>query len=395
MIYLPDIRKRATSSHQQGDVGFQIRKWLISTLSLVQKIPMLVIDKTVKVALPKQFHFSNNICAYLYDQLTEILVDKHYAEMHSTAIEFGEDEKLKKLLIDEKVHAIDALHQTQKETELEIILAKHIVMSLISDMVNFIYESIKVAQKGKMSVAFALLRKPFTDQLLILEQILIDRKDFINRFFYIGNPDEYDPSSNKLQRAVIIERAVEKLNLLFSLNHELVYELRYDKTCKWGINGVSNQALHIVTNDKRYKTAKQDLNFTFRVEGETENYWEQYYCILPMLLNHTAAIVDKIVFELIKDEEGVRGSKELKRFLAILMTYNSKEESKSMYKLLQQIFISTCSICCHLNKFNKSDFHMFFYESRFFCKKCFNPIKIEISAINNFSDAFRKHPETV
>ena len=45
-------------------------------------------------------------------------------------------------------------------------------MSVLADFVNFTFESLSCAMRGKMAVAFALLRKPFTDELLIFEQIL-------------------------------------------------------------------------------------------------------------------------------------------------------------------------------------------------------------------------------
>ncbi len=196
---------------------------------------MLFIEKGAKVKLPKQYHFVNNACATLYDQIVEILSESYYSEMRETTVEFGEDKELREIFIENKVHAIDALKSAQRNDDLEIILAKHIVMSVITDMLNFIYESISIAQKGKMSVAYALIRKPFTDQLLILEQILNDKTDFINRFFHKGNPEDYDPNSKKLNKKEIINKAFskDKSNLF---TPEWIYELRYDKASKLGIN---------------------------------------------------------------------------------------------------------------------------------------------------------------
>ncbi|BAU52393.1 hypothetical protein [Mucilaginibacter gotjawali] len=186
---------------------------------------MIIIEKGAKVNLPKEYHLVNNICAHLYDHITEILADSYYSEMRSTNIVFGEDEELKKKFIEKKELALDILKSSNKNDDLEIVLTKHIVMSIISDMVNFIYESMIIAQKGKMSVAFALVRKPFTDQLLILEQILVDRKDFIDRFFHKGNPEDYDPSSHKLNKKQIIKNALSKLELSV-FDPELIFELR-------------------------------------------------------------------------------------------------------------------------------------------------------------------------
>jgi len=48
---------------------------------------MIIIEKGAKTRLPKAFHFVNNICAYLYDQLTEVLSDTYYLDMANTAVE--------------------------------------------------------------------------------------------------------------------------------------------------------------------------------------------------------------------------------------------------------------------------------------------------------------------
>ena len=58
-------------------------------------------------------------------------------------------------------------------------LARDILQALMVDFLHFVYESLSAAKKGKISVAYALLRKPLTDMLLLLEQILVNRHEFI------------------------------------------------------------------------------------------------------------------------------------------------------------------------------------------------------------------------
>lgn len=45
---------------------------------------MLEINSGDKTRLDKAYHFPNNICAYIYDQLTEIFSDKSCLEMNGT-----------------------------------------------------------------------------------------------------------------------------------------------------------------------------------------------------------------------------------------------------------------------------------------------------------------------
>jgi hypothetical protein len=55
-----------------------------------------------------------------------------------------------------------------------------------------------------MTVAYALLRKPLTDELIILEQLLTDNQNFICRFFHSGNPNKHEPSNRNIDKKKII-----------------------------------------------------------------------------------------------------------------------------------------------------------------------------------------------
>lgn len=344
---------------------------------------MIIIEKGAKTRLPKPFHFVNNICAYLYDQLTEILSDTYYQDMANTI--FEDNPMLVKMLDEEGLHPLDALKKLQLNGELEVVVTKHVVMSIIADLVNFIYESIIIAQKGKLSVAYALLRKPLTDQLLILEQIVADREDFINRYFHDGDPQKYDPSAANLDRKKIIGQAVDKLKALL-YSPELIYELRYDKSSEIGINAFTNHALHIVTNHKHYKTENQGLNFTFPVDDqEMVEFYNHYYSAVAVLLNYLAAIADHIVFGLIENKEKRRSEKMLKRFIAFIMLYDDEKRSlsKETYSKLSRLLAKECEICKTKNKFTKRDFENYFYSHYFTCKRCFNPLPLPDDALDN------------
>ena len=346
---------------------------------------MLFIHIGDKVKLPKKYHRLNNLSAHIYDLITEVFVRELYAPMKSTTIEFHDDKELAEEFLKAKSHALDALKKGNRDQDLEIILTKHITMSMISDMVNFIYESIDIAKKGKMSVAYSLLRKPFTDQLLLLEQLLVDRKTFIYDFFHIGDPKNYDPASRNIDKENVIERAIEKLNTVNVFYSKLIYESRYVKSYKGGINWITNQAIHIVTNDKNYATERQNLNFIFSNPEDTENYWNHFYSVVPYLLIYTSAIIDKIVFEFIDDVDDQKVRKDLKRFIAILMIF---PESRSMFRLLGKVMKTQCSICNHSNVFGKKMFQLFFNENILLCKKCYNPLNLTDEVLSNLKNLF-------
>ncbi|RBL90037.1 hypothetical protein DF182_26565 [Chitinophaga flava] len=105
-----------------------------------------------------------NIRFYFRRQCT-LVANQDFAK---TTFDFSHLDKSKlKELESCQTNTLDWLKNAGLDDELVTTLVKHVTMSVLSDLVNFLYESISNAQKGKMSVAYALLRKPLTDELLI------------------------------------------------------------------------------------------------------------------------------------------------------------------------------------------------------------------------------------
>lgn len=343
---------------------------------------MLIIEKNQKIYLPKKFHYINNICSYIYDHLTFYLRNEHQEQLANTLFDTTKDEELREALKNKNLHFLDILGSLENTKHLETVLTKHFTMSILSDMVNYLYESIKIAQKGKMNVAFSLLRKPFTDQLLILEQILIDASEFIDRFFHKGDSHHYDPSSKKLDKSSIIHTSVEKIGLFF-YEPVLIFQLRYDKSVYWGLNSITNRALHMVTNDKNYRTGKQDFNFTFPVEkADIDEQLEYFYNTVYALLTYTSEVIDEILYKYIADGQKSKITRQFKRIISSLILMNEKDSSNFFSKLFSKALKTECEICKHNNKFGKRALQTYFFEDMFFCVRCFNPIEISHNKID-------------
>lgn len=343
--------------------------------------PTLYINKNEKVFIPKKFHKINNLCAIIYDQLTELYKESNYKELLKTELKFDKLNVSAEEFQKSELHPLDWLKENEFNDEIELILTKHLLLSIVSDFINFIFESLYCAKRGKMTVAYALLRKPFTDELLILEQLFGDRTDFIKRFFHIGNPDEYDPSNFKIDKKQIIKKAIGKLSNNFFFQEDLIYDLRYNKSSEAGLNGISNQALHIVTKDKNYKTAEQNLNFVFSQKDDMNNYFENYYFIVPQLLFYSVSIIDSIVFDILKDDDNkaLKIVKEFRRLIGFLLftefsKLSTKAKNKKIFKAICNELEFTCDNCKHINKMERADLELFFEIESFICTNCFDEL---------------------
>jgi len=357
-------------------------------------MPILAIYKNEEVPLPTKYHKINNLCAIIYDQLTEIYKESNYNELLETSLEFGENTQYIEQLKKGEIHPLDWLKKNELNPEIELVLTKQIILAVASDFINFMFESMYNAKRGKMTVAYALLRKPLTDELLIFEQILGDKSDFINRFFHKGNPEDYDPSDRDLNKLKIIENAINKTRLPIFPSSEFIYDLRYNKKCDYGINGISNHALHIVTRDRNYKTSNQNFNFVFSQHDDIERYYEHYYNLVPYLLIYSVSIIDEIVFGILKDEDNqnLRTVKEFRRFvgLILLTEYTSisrKRKNKKIFKELSKELVLTCPKCKAKNVIERADCELFFETEVFLCTKCFENLLSTIESVKTIENA--------
>ncbi|MDI1305335.1 MAG: hypothetical protein PSX42_10905 [bacterium] len=353
-------------------------------------------DDLYDVAIPEKYIKVNNICAVIYDQLTELYHGNNYRNLFQTSIEG----KFAKKFIEEtqknKIHALDWLKSQNLTHEIELVVSKQVLAAVTSDFINFVFESMHAAKRGKMTVAYALLRKPFADELLILEQLLIDRTEFINRFFHIGIPNTYDPSNRKLDKKEIIRKVSEKLNASFLYDAELIYDLRYNKAFDAGINGVSNQALHIVTSDKNYQTTEQNFNFVFSQKEDFKNYFDNYYLVVPNLLFYAVSVIDGIVFNFLEDEnnQNIKALKKLRRsigFLLILEISNigSKSKIDKIFKVISDALKFKCGKCRKTTQIERADLELFFEVETFICIHCYRTLthtKSSLKTIRNLCD---------
>lgn len=331
---------------------------------------MILIEDGENVKLSGKYHKINNLCAFIYDQMTEIYVDKNYNKLNYT--KFNLTTELVGDFDSKKEQILEFLKEKGLNDELTIILTKHITLSVLSDMLNFIYESLSCAKKGKMTVAYALLRKPFTDELLILEQILHNPTEFINRFFYIGSPEGYDPSLGNIDKKKIIEDALIKIRQNNFFSADLIHTMRFDKASKNGLNWISNHALHIVTKDKNYKTQSQNLNFVFSNQKDIGKYWSFYYSFVPYLLTYTAAVVDTIIFQYLPDESKIKAIKSLKRQVGLILWHEEafKKNSVKKFKSLSVLLNLKCEICNTRSVLTKVQFELFFKSETLCCNHC-------------------------
>lgn len=248
--------------------------------------------------LPEEFEFSHLFSFFLHDQLVETLKSAENADVFNSIIHFKDESHVS---VVEGMSGEDFILWLEKngyKEEVLILYYKQLCAALLSDFLHFIYESLKCSRKGKLTVAYALLRKPLKENLFYMEWLLARPGDFLERFEK-ENPDRFGLPFSKEQteseHIAIITEAVEKTATGKWIEPEMLHELRFKKNSPISLEPLWQKANHLVTTFKHMETEECNLNFIFSDSDAHYSQWSGYYQFVPILLFHTVEVVEALI----------------------------------------------------------------------------------------------------
>lgn len=249
----------------------------------------------MKSFLPKEFDFAHEFAFFHHDLLIQIIKEGEQSKIFNTEFAWKDEKHFDEFKQRGDDEFWEFFEEKGYHVELLFSIAKQIAVAVLSDFCHFTYMALKSADAAKLTVAYALLRKPLKENLFVLEWLLADPGDFLIHF-YFDKPKTYDPTSiSKERRKEIIKEAVLKTSSLTIHDSDLIFSLRYDKKFDIGFEVAFNQATHIVTNVESYKTENQNLNFVFSGEEEIYTQWNHLYSFAPYLLYYAYEVVDALI----------------------------------------------------------------------------------------------------
>ena len=249
-------------------------------------------------ALPRRFWWSHRLAYLLHDHLLDVVVRGDDEELFLLSFTFQDEEETASFqAIGEDGDVIEWLRSHKREAVANGVLERTLVRAILGDMLQFLFEAIESVAKGKVSVGFALLRKPFRDQLFLLEWLLADSDDFLSHFS--RGPESIDicellRTKNQFMKKTI-KTAIDRSVFKDFVDYELTWELRFDKAAEWSLERLWNRAIHLVTTQKHYRTEIENLNFVFIQEQERTELLRQFYQRVPMVLIHLCGVVQALV----------------------------------------------------------------------------------------------------
>ncbi|EMJ90555.1 hypothetical protein [Leptospira alstonii] len=248
--------------------------------------------------LPEQFIESHNIAFFFHDAMLSTIHDLEKNGILSTKLEFNDKETSEEFSKIPKKDTFRFLEERDKKDELYELITKLSYHSLLSDMLHFIYESLKCSEKGKLTVAYAILRKPFKESLFYLEMLATNHIDFYERL-KSEDPNELNLSNSKIfddtTKKKIISNAIAKCPYEPIFDSEFIYDVRYNKHCEYGIELLWQRANHLITTFGPIATEPFNFNFIFLNGKDINSLWFHYYRTVPFLLFYTFNVIEAII----------------------------------------------------------------------------------------------------
>ena len=175
-------------------------------------------------------------------------------------------------------------------------LYKHIVFSLVADYNTYVFDAINCALRYHFGTAFTLLRKPFKDDLLLLEMIYVKGYRFVPEFLNKPIKNFSIDKITKEEKKKILRKCCKKINFFTG---KRMYDLRYEKSSKESLEKIWNKTSHIITNAKDYATEDGNLNIIFATEDIVEENLVYFYKVCCSVQLYFVTLL----LNILKDEE--------------------------------------------------------------------------------------------
>ncbi len=136
--------------------------------------------------LPKEHWFAHDYCLELHDQLVNIIAMGEAQNIFNYSFQFsGQDELIEFEQAQKKNSGgffFDWLADTEYKQIARELTYRQLLAALLSDFLQYLIAALHNSSKGRLSVTFSLLRKPFKDNLLLLEWLLSDEDELLRVF---------------------------------------------------------------------------------------------------------------------------------------------------------------------------------------------------------------------
>lgn len=215
---------------------------------------------------------------HIIDLIEQFIIDPKFSFIGATTIPLLPETNIEDVL--KYKHPIDYLLANEPELG-EQIITKQIIHGMLIDFCYFLQESISSAKRGRVVVAYSLLRRPLVYNFIILLRILYD-ENFFTRFI---SDSSYDPTVYKKEELKKMLDKFDQSKIISTINGDAIYDIVFNVDNPQSIINLSNRAIHPTTTRKRNQTGEMNFNFIFAIQEDIKRLLDVFYnSLLPILM---------------------------------------------------------------------------------------------------------------
>lgn len=323
--------------------------------------------------LPERYALAHAVAFHFHDQLASLVVDLE--AVGAIAVRLDLDSWALETIADlEGEELWSWLHANGHQDVIYDLTYRQLTAALVSDASHFLCESLLASGKGKTQVAYALLRKPLRENLLLLEWLACDPEDFLDRFHgesiwpYVLNrlPAE--------KRKDILRRTAEIVDIP-GVDEDFLWTIRYVKEYSNSLETLWTKATHLVTHVGASATEPGNLNFLLSSATAIEEQWKHYYRTIPLLLHYFVAVAEEVAARFVEWDSDLRPTQLMMRHVALVrfgQEYGPSQEGRDttaeLLKELQSVSV-TCG-CDYRVSIGTSEVDRFWLSAEMECPSC-------------------------
>jgi hypothetical protein len=250
-------------------------------------------------SLPARHATAHDLCFTIHDVMTKLLICGRNASVFQMS--FALQDEADRLAF-EQMDVFEWLDMSGRVDERADLLVTTVFPAVLSDMLHFIYESLETSRKGKLTIAYALLRKPLQESLSLLEYVVVDRAEFASRLAVNPVLLEGRAAGGVEQHNKRIQNVLDVLREQDRFDASYIAQLCYDNKSNDSFDGICQKAIHLFTKAPAILTEPMNINFIFSDIESAMTQWDYLYSRLPYLMVYMHLIVEYICGTIVKTD---------------------------------------------------------------------------------------------
>lgn len=327
-----------------------------------------VLDHSRLALIPPKYWKAHEFCFFLHDSVLQALVEYEQSGAHNWVTNAFE-EISKDHPVEEDFDILKFMKERNLIEPYKHHLLSHLVLGLVSDMLNFIYESLDAFEKRKFAVGWSLLRKPLKENLLFLSWILSNEDEFIEKF----ESENYKTLNNikKEKQLEIFDGAIKKIPNSDAFSSDLLWNHIYSKNHSSGFEPTWQRATHLITSQgDLLKTEDYTINLIFESPFINHHY-DLLHGRLPYVMIYLSSVAFECFNLILKMNERTYNHMEIVSmgcYEALFMNTRNPPLINSLNKSFKPFL--KCIHCNSEIKINKKNAPAMYIRDQLACDKC-------------------------